>query len=257
MTYHAKDHASIVWSVCSNSKSVLFLVNMASFSTQMFVTLLGRLVRACLLRTAVSWNETVYLAASHHLHIGSPNWQTGGVIAHRLISLQIPRESSNVEPVHKCCLLPFGGTLHIGGIFSSELAIFRYCILGSWLFIKQCLIVVGFLYWLVFLVNWNHEPGFLLETKMWWLFFGISWYQAPTECALCSTSVVVLVVFEVARCGASTQLRPDLASTVGPSVRRHGTKGLASTGPLASYRVPQPHEHRLLSTTQEHNHVVL
>ena len=64
LTYHAKDHASIVWSVCSNSKSVLFLVNMASFSTQMFVTLLGRLVRACLLRTAVSWNETVYLAAS-------------------------------------------------------------------------------------------------------------------------------------------------------------------------------------------------
>ena len=27
----------------------------------------------------------------------------------------------------------------------------------------------------------------------------------------------MLVVFEVARCGASTQLRPDLASTVGPS----------------------------------------
>ena len=65
------------------------------------------------------------------------------------------------------------------------------------------------------------------------------------------------VVLEVARCGASTQLRPDLASTVGPSVRRASTKGLASTGPLASYTVPQPHEHRLLSTTQEHNHVVL
>ena len=43
------------------------------------------------------------------------------------------------------------------------------------------------------------------------------------------------VVLEVARCGASTQLRPDLASTVGPSVRRASTKGLASTGPLASY----------------------
>ena len=71
------------------------------------------------------------------------------------------------------------------------------------------------------------------------------------------SSVVVSVVFEVARCGASTQLRPDLASTLGPSVRRHGTKGLASTGPLASYTVAQPHEHRLLSTTQEHNHVVL
>ena len=71
------------------------------------------------------------------------------------------------------------------------------------------------------------------------------------------SSVVVSVVFEVARCGASTQLRPDLASTVGPSVRRASTKGLASTGPLASYTVPQPHEHRLLSTTQEHNHVVL
>ena len=53
------------------------------------------------------------------------------------------------------------------------------------------------------------------------------------------SSVVVLVVFEVARCGASTQLRPDLASTVGPSVRRGGTKGLASTVPLASYTVPR------------------
>lgn len=42
LCHHAKDHASIVWSVCSNSKSVLILVNMASSSTQMFVTLLGK-----------------------------------------------------------------------------------------------------------------------------------------------------------------------------------------------------------------------
>ena len=55
------------------------------------------------------------------------------------------------------------------------------------------------------------------------------------------SSVVVLVVFEVARCGASTQLRPDLASTVGPSeaARYKGPRKYRPAGLLHSATAPR------------------
>ena len=55
------------------------------------------------------------------------------------------------------------------------------------------------------------------------------------------SSVVVLVVFEVARCGASTQLRPDLASTVGPSEagRYKGPRKYRPAGLLESGTAPR------------------
>ena len=122
-----------------------------------------------------------------------------------------------------------------------------------------CLIVVGFLHWLVF--RWIETTSQVFYWRPRWLFFGISWYQDPTECALCSSCRYLqwLCWLFLKWPGAAPLLNWGRTSLV-PSVPLWGGPVQRASQVPARWPPTQSataHEHRLLSTTQEHNHVVL